>query len=386
VKKLNPITTTTTNNYCSQKFQWLSVSPEKQYISSCCAATHTKIDISWLEKNPDQLFNLPILQEERRLMLDNIAVDSCEAVCWGPERMGLPSRRNTMGSTALTHTNVVATPEIVNIILNSDCNLTCSYCNKECSSAWARDINNNGPYIENETRSVLTSMDRIILKLSRPTINSNKNYQLIMSEILKYKDVPYINITGGEPFLFNELPELLANYTGHISIYTGLGVSSKRLAHLLELLPLDRITIVISAENTEQLYEFNRFGQTYQFFLDNLHIIKSSGVSYKFAAVLSNLTIFGFSNFLEIYGEQCEELSICSDPLYLSVNVLDEKSKELIGLYNYEKFDSIIKSTLAVDPTQEQRANLKIYINEFSKRRNLSLEIFPKHFINWINE
>lgn len=379
-------TTTNKNYYCSQKFWWLSVSPEKQYLSSCCSATHTKIDINWLGKNPNQLFNQPVLQEERQLMLDNQFVDSCESICWAPERAGLPSRRTTMNSTAPTHTNINATPEIVNIILNSDCNLTCSYCNKEYSSAWLRDINDNGPYVENETRSIITPMDRIILKLGRPAINSNKNYQLIMSEILKYKDVPRINISGGEPFLYNELPKLVSNYTGHIKIYTGLGVNSKRLVHILELLPLDQVTIFISAENIGQLYEFNRYGQSYRTFLDNLHIVKTSGVSYKFSSVLSNLTIFGFGEFLETYGDDCEELSNCMDPSYLCASILDEKSKELLVSRDYGKFNDVVKSTIMIDSTVEQKTNLKTYINEFSKRRNLNLDIFPKHFINWINK
>lgn len=364
----------------------MSVSPEKQYVSSCCSATHAKIDINWLEENPNQLFNQLILQEERQLMLDNQLVNSCESMCWGPERAGLPSRRTTMNSTDITHTSIMARPEMINIILNSDCNLTCSYCNKEYSSAWLRDINDNGAYIEDETRSILTPMDRIILKLGRPAINSNKNYQLIMSEILKYKDVPCINITGGEPFLFNELVELVNNYTGRIRIYTGLGVSSTRLSRLLDLLPLSRLTIVISAENTEKLYEFNRYGNSYRLFLDNLHIVKSSGVEYKFASVLSNLTIFGLSEFLDEYSDQCEELSNCTDPRYLSANVLDQASKELIVSRDYGKFDNEIKSMVLAESTLEQKINLKTYINEFSKRRNLNLDIFPKHFINWINE
>lgn len=207
-----------------------------------------------------------------------------------------------------------------------------------------------------------------------------------MSEILKYKDASCINISGGEPFLYDELPTLVNNYTGYIKIYTGLGVNRKRLERILNLLPLDRITIYISAENTQQFYEFNRYGNTYKTFLDNLHIIKTSGVSYKFSSVLSNLTIFGINEFLENYEEQCEELSICTEPMYLSASMLDDTSKDLILKSNYGKFDDVIKSTVQVDSTLEQKMNLKIYINEFSKRRNLDLGIFPTSFINWINE
>ena len=379
-------TTTNKNYYCSQKFWFLSVSPEKQYVSACCSATHSKIDINWLEKNPGQLFNAPILQADRKLMLDNQPVSSCNDVCWIPENAGLPSRRTEMNSTTITHSNINSTPTVLNIILNSDCNLTCSYCNKQYSTAWLSDIYNNGPYIENETRSTLTSMDRIIMKLSRPEINSTARYQLLMSEILKYKDVGHILISGGEPFLYNDLPALVNNYNGQIDIFTGLGLANSRLTRLLQSLPLDRITIIISAENIDQLYEFNRYGNSYSTFLTNLQTIKISGVRYKFNSVLSNLTIFGFAQFLETIENLEVDLNLCIDPLYLSVNVLDDISKNTITNTNYGKFDEVIKASMIAEPTHEQHTNLKQYINEFSKRRNLNLDIFPKHFINWINE
>jgi hypothetical protein len=42
--------------------------------------------------------------------------------------------------------------------------------------------------------------------------------------------------------------------------------------------------------------------------------------------------------------------------------------------------------TLAVEPTIEQKQKAKQYIHRFAELRNLKLQNFPDHFINWLNE
>jgi hypothetical protein len=155
--------------YCSEKFTWLSVDLEKRQHFSCCAALPTKIDLTWLKDNPGQLFNTAHLQQERQQMLDNIPVPSCEGPCWKPERDNLVSRRDILQSYVKTHTNItVKSPEQFHIMLGSTCNLTCSYCCKQYSSAWLKDIADNGPYMDRD-RFTLNKLDSILTKISQPT-------------------------------------------------------------------------------------------------------------------------------------------------------------------------------------------------------------------------
>ena len=98
--------------YCSQKFWWLTVEPERRSMLSCCAASTEKIDLNWLKENPGQLFNTPNLQQERQQMLENNPVASCEDSCWRAERIGLPSRRTRSGSTIKSHLDVVSSPTV----------------------------------------------------------------------------------------------------------------------------------------------------------------------------------------------------------------------------------------------------------------------------------
>lgn len=363
--------------YCSQKFWWATVEPERRSIASCCAATPSKINLDWLKNNPGQLFNTPELQQERQDMLDNLPVASCENTCWRAERSGLPSRRTVMGSAQQTHTDIVSNPQTLHIVLGSDCNLTCSYCCKQYSTAWLRDINTNGPYLD-ETRYLINTNDRILLKIGQNAIKTSNSYQLILDEIKNVKGAEHVEITGGEPFLYNGLPELVASIKYPVDIFTGLGVDHKRLAKILDQLP-DTVTFTISAENVGSLYEFNRYGNTWNKFLQNFELI-AARFKYRFCNVISNLTVHGLDQFWSEFKTENDLTNFCTDPDYLSASVLDPVSKSLYG------HTKELSTTLAVESTHTQKSNLKKYINEFASRRSITLDVFPAHFVSWLHE
>jgi hypothetical protein len=372
-----------TDHYCSQKFWWLTVEPERRSMTSCCAATPTKIDLTWLNDHPSELFNTPELIREREMMLSGSAVQSCEATCWSAERRGMPSRRLIMESNQRTHDTVVAKPETVHITLGSDCNLTCSYCCKQFSTAWLHDIRDNGVYFDDD-RYNINANDQIVLKLGQNAIKNSNSYQQILTEVQNFKDIKSLVITGGEPFLYNGLTDLVNDMPGQIDIVTGLGVNSKRLIRILDELP-SSTQFIVSAENTGALYEFNRYGNSWDNFQRNLDAV-AGRFKYRFSSVLSNLTVHGFKDFQSQYATDNDLLSLCSDPVYLGANVLDVESKNQIKQQVYKYHDLQIKQTVQVDCTDQQRKQFVDFVQQFVARRNLTLDIFPTNFTNWIKE
>jgi len=364
------------NFYCSQKFWYLTVIPEKRVIASCCAATPQKINLSWLEKNPGKLFNTPELIKEREMMLNNLPVPSCEDNCWRAERQGKISRRIAKQSQIRTLTDLESTPRILNIVLPSNCNLTCSYCCKQYSSAWLHDINANGPYLENDSRFIINADDLITLKLGQVQIKNSNSYNAIIDECQNYKNLEGTSITGGEPFLFNGLVDLISKLSGPVEISTGLGINTNRLSKIIDQLPSD-IRITVSAENVGSLYEFNRYGNSWDQFQRNLDLITKKFKQYRFVSVISNTTIHGYEEFQRQYYTDGNEIMFCNDPDYLAVNVIDEYSKTK---YNLEAIGTEIQNSYSA----EQKQKFQRYINEFAARRNLSLDVFPEHFKNWI--
>jgi pyruvate-formate lyase-activating enzyme len=375
------------NYYCSQKFWFLSLDLERQKLQSCCAASPSKIDVTWLEKNKGQLFNTPELIKERNDLLNDIPVKSCEDTCWNPEGKGLPSRRTIMKSNVVTHTNVIAEPEVLHINVGSNCNLTCVYCGKQYSTAWQRDINNNGVYF-NDNRFKILPIDSLVVKIGQKTIKASKSYNLILDEVKKYSNLKEVLITGGEPLLYNNLVDLLNSLAEStaIKVFTGLGVNSNRLQKLIQKIHNKNVEFIISAETTGPLYEFIRFGQKYKNFLRNLKIIENK-FSIAFSSVLSNLTIHGFYEFEKEFADyKMHYISFCTSPEYLNINLMDNNSKSLLKTYNFVNLNHEIKTTLEADYTKDNKEKLKLFLLEYARRRNLSLNVLPESFVQWITE
>ncbi len=358
------------------------MTPERREVQSCCAAYPHKIDTNWVKNNPGNLFNIPILKQERLDMLQDIAVESCTTPCWVPENSGKISRRILLDTVKRTHTSIDSVPETLQINLGSDCNLTCVYCTKQYSTAWLRDIFQNGPYIDEE-RYKINANDRILLKLGQKKIDNTESYNLIIDEAAKYTQCKEVYITGGEPFLNNNLVNILKKFQQKVKVYTGLGVSTERLEKILSDIPYN-VEFVISAENIQKHYEFVRYKNSFEQFERNLKILESSR-KIIFNSVITNLTIFNYSDFENYYKDKQIELVFCSEPDYLSLNVLDDESKHLLIDTKFKNKEEYIKDTLQQPYTKEQKVNLIKFLKEYARRRNLDLNIFPGHFLNWLN-
>jgi organic radical activating enzyme len=376
--------------YCNQKFWWLSVDLEKFQTYSCCAATPQKINLSWLKQNPGRIFNTPELQKERQMMLENRPVSTCSASCWVPEAQGMVSRRLNTGGQKQTHTSIISSPETINIVVGTDCNMTCVYCCKYYSTAWRRDVVNT-PYPVDRTddRFVINNTDRTLQFISQKEIASSTSRKHILKELINLCQAPTLKevmITGGEPFLYFDLQKLIEAIPNHvmIKIWSGLGVEQKRFAREIEGLP-SNVTMVISAENTGAAYEFVRYGNTWQRFNNNINKLKELNVSYKFNATVTNLTLPGLLDFIHWANGIPINFQPCTDPDYLSIGILDSQTKHEIQK-NLDCLPSFVSESLKVEPTEKQVHSLRLYIKEFAQRRDLNLSVFPSSLSNWLEQ
>lgn len=330
------------------------------------------------------------------MMLQNQPVASCNTACWQPESQGKSSRRLVFKSDVVAETNIQASPTELNIIVGNDCNMTCVYCCKQYSSAWLRDLSENGTYHGVDTgddRFEINNVDRILLKVGQKDLTKSETTQRLLTEIrniLLASTIRQVIITGGEPFLYLRLTELVKSIPLHIKviIQSGLGVDSRRLVQELNKLPVQQIEVGISAETTDQLYEFVRHGNTWKRFAENIQILRDLAIHYSFSSVVSNLTIHGIAEFAQYAEDAVVRYYPCNDPDFLSISVLDPDSKDQI-LQAMDRLPetlrSVVVSSIIADPTEQQRRNLKEYVNEFSKRRNiLPSAVLPQTFVDWM--
>jgi organic radical activating enzyme len=379
------MTTGKTDSYCNQKFWWLNVDLTRKQQYSCCSAAPADIDIQWLSKNPGKIFNTPLLHEERKAMLNNEPVTSCYDNCFRAENQGLVSRRQLAQGNIKTHTEIESKPTVINVIVGSTCNLTCVYCCKQYSSAWLKDIEKSGPYFDSDRFKIFPN-DQVKKHFD---IQADPDYKLLLSELAQLSP-DTIHISGGEPFLYNNLFNLVSESTAKtIKINTGLGVDPVRFEQQLNRLKdIKNIEILISAETVGKLYELVRYGNEFERFETNLQTIQRLGLKHSMVGVISNLTVLGILDFRRRYQDIESYFLLCNDPDFLAVNVLDNVTKHAL-IEQIQQSDhpakSIILENISKPVTVQQHKDFSQYIQEFVSRRNISMDVLPESLIHWIH-
>jgi organic radical activating enzyme len=386
--------TSSRDYYCSLKFTDLGIDLEKRAINSCCSARQTRIN--FVDMKQKGLLNISYLANDRENMLDNIPVTSCRDFCWSLEDNGYMSARLIDQTDKRTHLNShINKLKQLTITMGSRCNLTCAYCNKNYSRSWALDILQNGnyPVIHDHDTYTLTAMDKVLKKLPQIDLYSGQNYHDIMDQLAQLNnDVDRVDIVGGEPFLYDTLVDLIASFpsTVKILLLTGAGIKPDKFQEKIDLIKdFKNVTIAISAETIGSHYEFSRYGNTFNNFLKIVNIVKQSGLNYKFISTLSNLTIFGYLDFVKFAEVEIRQ-NFCSDPKFLRISVLDDVTKiqlaEQFDKQNNPMFNAIIKNLSTSNQVLDQdRNNLSIFIKEFSSRRNIKLDFFPSTLLKWLD-
>jgi organic radical activating enzyme len=384
--------------HCDRKFDSLKIDVEKKNLYACWKAEPENIDINWLKKNPGKLFNTPNLHRERQQMLKNQRVASCEAMCFSKEDKKIWSPRLQYKGDDKRYNDINCTPKILDITLSGECNMSCSYCCKEFSSAWRNDIFQNGDYDKftyNSNRYVLSNYDKSLRKVSQKKRNELEIYKLIEKEIeLIIPSVDLLSISGGEPFLDEQLFKILeiAKNVKKIHILSGLGIKTDRFIRCIEKIKdYKNVVLRISAESTKENYEFNRYGNSWTNFLSNLKILDNFKINYFFNTTYCNTTVLDYLNFYTEFEHIKKNFNIVYDPDFMSPHILDNETKtNLIDQLHKSKFSNnystlqLIK-ILEQQPQENDRLNLSYFLKEFSKRRKLNLNFLPVSFKKWLD-
>jgi organic radical activating enzyme len=385
-----------TTYYCNQKFNWVQISMFDGRVQSCCQAQEDSPTLEEIKSHPVGFFNYPQIIKDRTSMLEGQKISGCQS-CWAAEKKGLVSRRlRSDNSERLTDVDN-AKPQSLSIVISNTCAMTCVYCCKKFSHSWRADLVNNGNYLSQpDQRFIATARDKVLYKLSQVELESTEFYRTVLDQIDNTLDtVTELDILGGEPFLSANLFELLDkvnNDSTQIKIYTGLGVSTSRLKKVIErLTPFKNLIVQISGENIGAAYEFVRYGNSFSNFENNINLINKSNLKIEYSCSLSNISVFNFLDFVDRYGDSTTQnlhINTVHEPDFLSLSVLDDESKHNF-LNNLDRYDeyfdtSILRKAISVSCSDQDRINSRDFLVEFAKRRNLSLEIFPKSFVKWL--
>jgi radical SAM protein with 4Fe4S-binding SPASM domain len=141
---------------------------------------------------------------------------------------------------------------------SSLCNLTCTYCNPETSTAWQAALNMPIQLIKNEHLHLIE-----LAQEHKATLTG-------------------ISLGGGEPLLQKSLPEFLQQLDPqqvHLMITTNLAVDLAKNAVYQELKNWPNVSWLISFDNVQRdKFEYVRKGCEWSLFLHNIDLIKSDGI------------------------------------------------------------------------------------------------------------
>jgi molybdenum cofactor biosynthesis enzyme MoaA len=380
------------NVYCSTKFKELLVEVQGRLLYNCSKALPERVDLDWLEKNPGKLFHTPTMIADRELMLSGKRSRSCQHGCYRYEDQGLNSKRILVKNNEFI-SDVHNPLKSIRISLSNDCNLTCTYCSAEQSTAWLKDIDKNGEYNIENYKNKNDNLNKLYQKLQQDRSTDLKFFKLLLKELSLSSYVKHISIMGGEPFLHNGLIKFLEILEDkEIRITSGLGVPFNRFRNIIDKIKKNKnnISLCISAETTNKFFEFIRYGISWNDFLQNIDYVEKNGIKIKFISTITNFTSFGIVDFYDMFGKKHEiEYNPVTDRRFLQPNVLDDSSKKnLIALIQDRidnNFFNKLKTSVSKEYNEIDRKNLSIFLLEFSRRRKLNLDIFPSHFLKWLD-
>jgi hypothetical protein len=357
-------------------------------LYNCCKAYPERIALDWLKKNPGRLFHTDIMLNDRKLMLENKSCASCHHGCYKHEEQGLSSARRKQ--TKVFINNIESPLQHLQLVLSTDCNLTCAYCSPEWSTSWQRDIEKNGSYNLEGVDIRNSNWNKLWAKLKQKDRSTETLFfKLLLKEISLAKKLKSITILGGEPFLNNQLNEVISKVEDkRIDIITGLGVNKSRLLTFLKKQKGKNIRFKVSGETTGENFEFMRYGNNWTEFCEKVKMISDHGFVIEFISTMTNITLLDFHNFYNKFKKDYKiNINFVNGLPFLLPHVLDVKSKEMFKIWIEKQNDiSIIqelRNSTEKDVQEVDRKNLLNYLTQFSNRRKISLNFLPQHFLRW---
>jgi MoaA/NifB/PqqE/SkfB family radical SAM enzyme len=186
------------------------------------------------------------------------------------------------------------------------CNFACVYCGPEFSSKWSEELK---------------------IRQSVPTqqqLDDFKNYIYDRADQLQH-----VYLAGGEPLLMKENLALLEKLNPNTNIRINTNLSKVDTQVFERVCKFKNVHWTVSAETTEQEYEYIRHGGKWQDFLENLLYIKTLNhkISFNMLHFLLNYnSIFDCVDFLKSLGFHNNSFIIGAllTPEYLNIRHLPE--------------------------------------------------------------
>ena len=396
---------------CPLKWTWNTVRLQEGTTASCHRVVNVPLDL----ENFDSFHNNETWISHRKMQLAGEFPQAGCQYCENIEKAGGVSDRMTHlkipnlvpPELEADPTALVVTPRILEVFLDNTCNLACIYCDES-----------NSTRIEHENKKFGYEIKGI------PIINQidrHKDFEQLQDKFFLYLKKNYhhfkrLHILGGEPFFqdsFSRLMSVVESNTNpdlELNIVTNLMVSEKKLQKFIDTVKqlilnrqIKRLDITVSLDGWGPEQEYIRYGLNLKTFQQNFELLlKHKWIIMNVNGTITSLSIRTMPELIKILNQYRSKRKI-----HHTFSLVDNRPHlhpRIFGPGFFDKdFDNIIncmtsntewtrnqldymigikKSLSNSVENREQLRNLKLYLDELDRRRNLNwYSLFP-----WLNE
>jgi len=253
---------------------WISIEATPMGTTRpCCLAKHEIPGIDLKKHTLEDAFRSEYMDNMRRAFSQGTKPGQCES-CWIEEDAGKKSKREYMlekfRHIEVDYNNTKGESlQFLDLKLGNICNLKCRICGTWSSSKWGQEeLDYYNPELSGN------SQIKDWLKAGQWPRTSRKFWDN-MDELLP--QIKYFEFTGGEPFLIKQHFDLLERaveqgYAKNIDIHYNTNTTKLPKQHEIWK-HFKHVQIAFSVDNTEERFEYERYGAKWRTSNKNIHAI-----------------------------------------------------------------------------------------------------------------
>ena len=308
---------------CLAKWKQVSFHLPTGLNNSCYHPPLHVIPIEPLKNNPSALHNTEHKKQQRKLMLSGQRPTECQ-YCWNMEDLGQLSDRHYRSGepwAAMDFEKIKnstgdedAIPSYVEVNFNHACNLACSYCSPQFSSAWSAEVERSGSYPtskpHNDPGHFTGSRRPIPVREQNPYVDAFWDWWPTL-----YPELRHFRMPGGEPLMdrntyrvfdwvldhpksdlhlnvtsnFSVEPELFNRYFDYVQ-----RLCNTDIEHFMQYVSLDSGR-PIQAQYIRHGLDYQRMAANVERYLRDIPYRNS----LTFIVTMNNLSVTGFREYME---------------------------------------------------------------------------------------
>jgi len=414
-------------SFCLAK--WLQVTIDLKHGTnhSCHHPERHIIPTQLVESKPDVLHNTPFKKRQRKLMLEGTRPPEC-SYCWTVEdapgehisdryiKSTDPWAFDSLEKIANLPWDQDINPTYVEVMFDSICNLSCSYCMADISTSIMKEMKEHGPYpVTDQQHRMSKHADRV---------DGEENvFQKAFWKWLPTlsEDLQVLRITGGEPLLSPQNDKLLDFFETHTFKKLELIVNSnlsmprefvrgklEKVRKLVDSKKVAGFELYTSLDAYDSAAAYIRSGLNHDLFWKNIELVHEIFPESQ-VVIMCAYNILSMGNFDQLINRVRSfkekgyklvlDLSYVKNPFYLRANLATDDLKQKLegsyalmkslcaqGVFSAHELSKLetVYNWVQVTSTQTDilrgRRDFYSFINEYDKRKKTSfLKTFPEY-------